>query len=479
VATILAHNVELLAAAALVFVYLALMNGHMQSIDGLLTYRQAHSIGYNRSLQLDPPIWWSQGWTTSKFGIGLSLLYLPGLFVFSWLRPLVPVPDGAVYDFRLLYADPLYAVAAAPVQIIITAASAYLVALVLRQLGYRKHVALFGLAIYGLASPALVYARGDFTQPLTALCWIAGIYAALRFRRSGGLGALAATAASVFYAVLTRPVEGSVLFLALALLLAPRPRLLRWRLEDWRNIGSLCAAYGASVVVTLLINWMRFGSPFVTGYEGVGWTTPLPIGLVGSLLSPGRGLLWEFPALVLVPLGARRLMQEGRLIEVCALAGSALLQLLNVAAFEAWWGGWDWGLRLFVPALPVLAVMAAIGLTALPLRIRFWLPAGLFLGGVIWAVPAVVTDLLGGYASTYDGTAQSFSWMAYPPIGAWRFLHHLRATSVADSGAVDILWIRLAHATNNLSLLPGLAFVVVAVLLGRRVLNLQRAPDEV
>ena len=475
----LAHNVELLAATTLVFVYLALMNGHMQSIDGLLTYRQAHSIAYARSLQLDPPIWWSQWWTTSKFGIGLSLLYLPGLFVLSWLRPLVPVPDGAVYDFRLLYADPLYAVAAAPVQIIVTAASAYLVALVVRQLGCSKRVALFGLAVYGLASPALVYARGDFTQPLTALCWIAGIYAALRFRRSSGLWALAAAAASVFYAVLTRPIEGSLLFLALAALLAPKPPFLRWRMEDWRNVASLCAAYAASVLVTLLINWMRFGSPFVTGYEGVGWTTPLPIGLVGSLVSPGRGILWEFPALLLVPLGARRLLQGGGLIEVFALAGLALIQLLNVAAFEAWWGGWDWGLRLFVPALPVLAVMAAIGVTTLPARIMFWLPAGLFLGGVIWAVPAVVTDLLGGYASTYDGTAQSFSWLAYPPFGAWRFLHHLRATSVADSGAVDILWMRLAHTTNNLSLIPGLAFALVAVLLGRRVLNLQRAPDEV
>lgn len=460
----------------LAFAYLALMNGHMQSIDGLLAYRQAHSILYVGSLQLQPPIWWGQWWTTSKFGIGLSLLYLPGLLLFSWLRPSVPIPDGMAYDFRLLYADPLYAVAAAPVQIIATAAAAYLVAIVLRDLGYNRRIAIFGLAVYGLASPALVYARGDFTQPLTALCWIGGLYAALRLRRSGERWALAGAAAAVFYAVLTRPVEGTLLFLGLAVMLAPSP-FWQWRVSRWLNVGGLVAGYGVAVLFTLLINWGRSGSPFATGYEGTGWTTPLPIGLAGALISPGRGILWEFPAVVLVPFGMSVMWRTGRMV-ASVFAGLAVVELLNVATWEAWWGGWDWGLRLFVPALPLLAVMAAIGVTALPATAKFWLPAGLFLGGVMWNVPAVVTDLLGGYASAYDGTAPNFSWHAYPPFGAWRFLHHIRATSITDTGAVDILWIRLAQATHNLSLIPGVAFATVAVLLGRKVYQLERGRGE-
>jgi hypothetical protein len=381
------------------------------------------------------------------------------------------------YDFRLLYADPLYAIAAAPVQIIATAAAAYLVAVVLRHLGYSLRIAIFGLAVFGLASPALVYARGDFTQPLTALCWIAGLYAALRFRRSGGRWALAGAAAAVFYAVLTRPLEGTILFLGLALLLGPIP-FWQLRISRWVNVGGLVAGYGAAVLVTLLINWGRSGSPFATGYEGTGWTTPLPIGLAGALISPGRGILWEFPAVVLVPFGVRAMWREGRRMEASVFAGLAVIELLNVATWEAWWGGWDWGLRLFVPALPLLAVMAAIGVTVLPLRARFWLPAVLTIGGVIWAVPAVLTDLLGGYASAYDGTAPSFSWHAYPPFGAWRFLHHIRATSLTDTSAVDILWIRLAQATHNLSLIPGVVFAIAAVLLGGWVYQLQRGRDD-
>jgi hypothetical protein len=468
-----------LAATALAFVYLATMTGHMQSVDGLLTYRQASAIAYARSFQFPTPIWWGQWWATSKFGIGLSLLYLPGLILFSWLSPSVPVPHGAVYDFRLLYADPLYAVAAEPVQIIATAASAYLVARVLRHLGYSSRVALFGLALYGIGSPAFVYARGDFTQPLTAFCWIAGLYSALVFRRSSSVRALAAAAGALFYAVLTRPVEGSLLLLALTVVIAPHPAFWRWPAAERRNVGILAGAFASGVLVTLLVDWGRFGSPFTTGYEGTGWTTPLPIGLAGALISPGRGLLWEFPAVLLVPLGARRLFRDGRLTEGVVFIALALLQLLNVAAWEAWWGGWDWGLRLFLPALPLLAVMAAIGATVLPASIKYLLPGTLLIGGVIWAVPAVATDLLGGYASAYDGTAANFSWQAYPPLGAWRFLHHLRATSLSDSGAVDILWLRLAHATHNLSLIPGVAFALVAVLLGLRVVQLESAHEKV
>lgn len=472
----LTRNVELIAAGALVFVYLTLMNGHMQSIDGLLTYRQGESIAFSRSMQLQPPIWWGQWWTTSKFGIGLSLLYLPGLVVFSWLGGYVPLQHGATYDFRLLYSDPLYAIVGPPIQIIATAGSAYLVALVIRDWGFSRRIALVGLALYGLASPAIVYARSDISQPLTAFCWIAGLYCAIRFRRERRLWMLVAAGAAVFYAVLTRPVEGSLLLAALVPALAPRLALWKWQRADWLNVACLGTAYVAAVLVSLLVDWGRSGFPFVTGYEGTGWTTPLPIGLAGALVSPGRGLLWEFPAVVLVPFGVRRLFKEGRGVDALVFTGLATVQLLNVATWEAWWGGWDWGLRLFVPALPLLAVLATIGVTVLPSAIRLWLPGIVFLGGVVWAVPCVVTDLLGGYAGAYDGTMPSFSLLAYPPLGAWRFLHHLRATTLTDSGAVDIVWLRLAHYSHNLSLIPGAVFAFAALFLGALALRLERLP---
>lgn len=140
--------------------------------------------------------------------------------------------------------------------------------------------------------------------------------------------------------------------------------------------------------------------------------------------------------------------------------------LLNTALWVPWWGAWSWGSRLFVPALPLTAALASIGATSLGARWRAWLPAILFAGGVVWAVPGSVTDLLWGYAGAYDGSSQSFELTGYPPIGAWRFVGH---------HTLDIVWLRIAHQTKYLSLAAPLILGACAVALGRRSLVTERA----
>src|SRR2546430_9222851 len=117
----------LLAAVALGCLYAALMSGHLHSIDGLLIYRQGMSIAYQHSLHFPTPIWWGSSFTTSKYGIGLSLLYVPGLLAGSGLQSWIPVQAGQTYDFGLLYADRLYTIAAAPVHLLVVASSAHVV----------------------------------------------------------------------------------------------------------------------------------------------------------------------------------------------------------------------------------------------------------------------------------------------------------------------------------------------------------------
>jgi hypothetical protein len=68
--------------------------------------------------------------------------------------------------------------------------------------------------------------------------------------------------------------------------------------------------------------------------------------------------------------------------------------------------------------------------------------------------------LLGGYAAAYNGTPHSYLLTGYPPIGAWRFLHHVRATDLADASALDILWFRLARQTGNASLIVPLVLMI-------------------
>ncbi len=462
---------EVLATLGLAFLYLVVMSGHLQSIDGLLMYRQGHAIVYQHSLHWSPGIDWGEIWTTSHYGIGLSLLYIPGLLIFGWLHPLVPVPTGA-YDFRLLYSDPIYALVGPVLQILIAVLTAYLIGRFLRRLGFSVPIALWGIFLFGLGSPAIVYARGDLAQPLEGLCWLAAIYAVIQLREEDRTRWKVLAALALVFAVLARPVEGTLLFAALVVLAIANPDLSLPRSLGavWRRMALVLGSFGFAAVLTGLVNLGRFGSLFNFGIAS-GWTTPLPVGLAGSLISPGRGILWTFPAIILVPLGIRALWSRHRLTAV-VMTGLFLALLLNTSLWTWWWGGWDWGLRLFFPAVPLLAVLAAAGIDRLHGPARVVLPSLLLTAGFVWAVPGTVTDLLGGYGGTYDGTAASFRLSAYPPIGAWRFVHHLRALNLLDPNGLDTIWFRLARRSHNLSLIPPALLLVTGLACIYRTLRL-------
>lgn len=461
------HDPLILAVMALACLYVAVMSGHLQSIDGLLAYQQARSLVFDGSLQFDPALVWDTTHTTSRYGIGLSLLYVPGLVVWSWLLPYAPPLGDGRLAFEHYYADPLFTVVGPPVQIAIALATAYLVGRFCVELGLGRTVALWGMALYGVASPAIVYTRGDYSQPLSGLCWLAALYGVYRFLATGQRSPLVVAALAVFYGVLARPVEGTVVVPGLLVLLFAGRRDGGPIRPGWKPTVLMLGAYAVGVAAVLLVNWGRYGSPLTTGYEGYGWTNSLLVGLAGSLVSPGRGILWQFPAVLLALPGflAMWRLPAQRALAV-ALGLTVVLQLLNVAAWQVWWGGWNWGLRLLVPALPLLALLAASGTGALRGRWRGWVAAVLLAGGVVWAVPCIVTDLLGGYGGAYDGSEASFRLDAYPPLGAWRYLQHWRAFNPTDMGAADILWLRVAREAGNVSLLPMALLVLAAAVLG-------------
>jgi hypothetical protein len=316
---------------------------------------------------------------------------------------------------------------------LITAITAYLVGLMSRLLGAGTREALWAIAFFGLGSPAFAASRGDWPQPLVALSWAAGFYACLRYVNGGGRRWLWVSALSIVYGILSRPLEGSFLLPGVLILLLP----------VWRLRPSVAAyqvlAWVAGAVLTLAFNWVRFGGPTNFGYpSSVAWTTPLWVGFPSALVSPGRGVLWEFPALVLSVLGAILLWRRGSRTEVLAFVGVPAVLFIEACQYFEWVGGWDWGFRFFQPALPLVAALAGIGVLRLGGSLRSWLPATLLAAGILWNIPAVVTDLLGGYGPTYGDTASNWRLDAYPPIGAWRFLHHLTPTHGADSSSVDI-----------------------------------------
>lgn len=463
------------------------MNGHLTSMDGFLMQRQAQALVVEHSVRFGTPAWFWKGepiWF-SKFGIGTSLVFVPGMAWASPLAPLVPMSmekpaEPAEFYLRQLYENPFYTVGGAWVHAAVTALAAFLVARLVCLLGGSVGASLWAMAFYGVGSSALVYARGDFAQPLTGLCWTAALLFGLHVRRGAATWSEWACAAAVGYTILTRPLEGVMIVPAVVALVVPTP-MSTWNLRTLRPALAALACSALAVAITLAFNWMRTGDPLVSGYRlDNGWSIPSLEVVAHVLAGPARGVLWEMPALVLAPLGAAVLVHRGLRREAGVLVLLCAALWLNTASWKMWWGGWCWGLRLFLPALPLLAVLAGLAIDSLRPGLRRWAPALLLIVGLVRALPGVVTDQLGGFLQNTDAAPLSWSLDFFAPYGAWAYMRRTFAVSTLDTGGVDILWFRMVQDWGYGVLAVPVVLLALALVLawssGRMRANLEATP---
>jgi hypothetical protein len=104
------------------------------------------------------------------------------------------------------------------------------------------------------------------------------------------------------------------------------------------------------------------------GYALGGLRAPLFAGLAVILVSPGRGLfiftpVALFAACAFLP-GARSARQKhASLVIACFVF--VLLDVIVIAKWRIWWGGYCWGPRLLTELVPPLIVLMAIGVTVI------------------------------------------------------------------------------------------------------------------
>jgi len=443
---------EVVAAMALLVFYASVYSGRFYSPDGMVMFRQAEALVFDHSIHLRHPVWGLAPITDSAYGLGLSLVYAPliavvGLFAeHAPPSPTVVVGGQADWAFytQELYHDPIYRFIA-PIHLVIAVATVWLVARLVLALGFGRRESLWAMALCGLASPWLIYSRGDFAQPLEGLCWVGALLCGLKPGRAytAGLGF------AVFYAILTRPVEGCILAAACVLLVLPRVA----------PVIATVAGGASGLAASVAVDLARFGWPLQSGYDPhAGWTAGL-VGLAGILWSPARGLLWWFPAILMVPVGIAFMWRaRRRFAVVSALASVAIF--LSSGLWWFWWGGLDWGPRLILPGIPLLAALAGIGVSRLPSVV------GVLAGavGFVTCAPALILDLMRGYGSQAGTASGSFDWQSYPPVQFVSWLHHRSGLDIIGRpqlrGDVDIFWAHLPQYR-----LIGLAAIVLEVVL--------------
>ncbi len=339
--------------------YLLLAAGGGTSLDGGVMYDTTKAIVDRHTLALPPHHHGlpdaHRTFFYSKYGLAQSVAEIP-LYVVGKAVAARQAPD-------LAHATPT--AIAMLTNGIITAASVWLFFLLTYELCGALRGAAVAALLLGLASPYLVYAKTDFSEPLSALGLTGAVLFLVRARREPTIARFAVSGLCVALALLTKLTAGFalpvLLIYAVYAALAPdadgaRPpgADVAVRLVEW----GLGMALG--LAVTAWYDLARFGSITNTGYHGQ--DTPFNAspwqGLEGLLVSPGKGLLLFCP-LVVLALPLWPLLLRRRRAEALLALGITAITLLVFATYPVWWGGVCWGPRYLVPVLPFILLPLA------------------------------------------------------------------------------------------------------------------------
>jgi hypothetical protein len=249
---------------------------------------------------------------------------------------------------------------------VVSLSSAYLSVLLFRFLGYLRANPVDQLIVtlfYALGTPAFPYSILFQSHQVTAFFIFMSfylIYRYLHFSYSNVLLFVAGLSAGFGFAA-EQP-SGIIMACILGWLFFRMPRKTAF---IWLLIGCLFP-----VCLNMFYNYKCFGSPFITGYryelleefrtemsKGVmGITYPKLDAIWGMTFSSFRGLFYYSPVLLGGLFGIYYLIRDQKNKHLGYLFLLIVLGYFYFnTSFFLWFGGWSYGPRHFIPAIPFLA----------------------------------------------------------------------------------------------------------------------------
>ncbi len=329
-----------------------------------MTERDTLQIDAYREATGDRAVW--NGHFYSDKAPGTSLLsFLPVDLVRALNNAAGIDPDSDAAITRTSYA------ATVVVSGMFTAAAALCVLWLSLAWGYSRGAALFAATAYGVATPAWCYATLFMGHALSAGCLMIAFTAAIALRDAPPARALTLAwtiGLSAGWAVVSEfPAAVPVLFIC-GLTVAVMSGAGRG-LAATQAVAIRVAAGGAiAAAILLAYNTAAFGSPFHLGYASEEGFEQLQTGLFGIsrpelwrvreiLIGSYRGLLPIAPLVAVMPIGLAALAaSRHRVAPAMTAAAVGVFYLVLNASYFYWEGGWAFGPRQVVPALPFLAL---------------------------------------------------------------------------------------------------------------------------
>lgn len=355
--------------AARIFVFLAcvyLLFGSREPpwADGRVMYETARSIVDRGSVALSPdlPRSWllrHDGKDYGLYPLGTVLTMVPS---YALYKLAIQVPGAPIGHLHILFSHLSATMAAAAACVVFFRLA--------RREGARERTAALMAVALGTTTILAIYARVPYSEALQAalLTWVVHRAFIVVDAPTRGHGAVLGFAAGwLLNAKVANTLPLAVVgFFVLWQLRRDRPAVVR-------VVGGAAAAVAPWLIVLLAHNYVRTGNPLDTGYAAVvglqsNFGGRLYDGLFGLLLSPGKGLFFFSPIVILGIIGFPAYLRARR-PQALLIAGVALAVLAGHMKFHSWYGGWTWGPRYLVAIVPLLLVPAAL-----------WVPQALSLG---------------------------------------------------------------------------------------------------
>lgn len=343
---LIAVGIFLLALA----IYALLSPGRIDIIDGQWRYEVAHNIlSHHSTAILDPGLLrlgliGTDGQHYSYYGFSGSLAALPLILISHLLAP----GNRDLEQFFFSMVSPVF-----------SAATVALLFGIYRSQRATPNVALGWSLVFGFATLFLPLATSVFDQAQNAFLVLSSFYCAYRAKQNKST-TIAILGGIAFIALVNYKEAYLVLWPGLLWIAGlDRPREAILQIGENRNVQIYIASGIIGLVAWGLYNYFRFGQLMVPHIPGthppvLGNTI---IGFAGLTISPGKGLLWYSPAVILIACGWRSFWKtQPKLAKgiVIAIASWTLL----IASLTFFGGDWCWGPRYWVPILPLFFIAA-------------------------------------------------------------------------------------------------------------------------
>ena len=383
----------------IVFAFFFIINlvtsgGHLDMWDGVVTFMITESMALKNTAQLHPEIPTISNAkpndivnTMQEYEIGnfkaitgkyqewvsMSKSVEPIYSSRSLLLPAVAVP---VYLFALLMSlDPILAIGISVNSLVIT-----LTALVLfcfsRDLYASRRIGFLLSLIYAGCSFILPYNNTLFPQPLQGLCIISSALFLYKSRHLHSSYICSFTRGKTYNnenrkGITYAGIAG--LLLGLSIFASPVslffiPAFVVCSILYFRRNLNLLVFFLVFLVIMLclvgIVNYVRFGSFTEFGYGSAygtfaynqGWT-----GLVGLFVSPGKGMIFYFPVVLLLPIALKFQYRQDKGLFLLTTS-IVIVSWIYFGTLEAndesrfWSGAIAWGPRYLIPTLPFIVI---------------------------------------------------------------------------------------------------------------------------